>query len=60
MKLKSKPIAIRLSHKADRCYHYLRSKKVNAAHYLREGGEKLVIEKAIEFNYKEKDEYLPF
>lgn len=60
MKLKARPIAIRLSHKADKCYRYLQSKKVNAARYLREGGEQAVIDKAIEFYYKEKEEDLPF
>ena len=60
MILKSKPIAIRLNAKADKCYKYLQSKKVNAAYYLREGGEKAVIEKAIEFHYSEKEERLPF
>jgi hypothetical protein len=60
MLLKSKPIAIRLSHKADKCYKYLQSKKVNAAHYLREGGEQAVIDKAIEFHFEEKNEKLPF
>lgn len=56
MLLKSRPIAIRLSIKADRCYKYLQAKKVNAAHYLREGGEKAVIDKAIEFHFEEKKE----
>ena len=60
MILKAKPIAIRLSHKADKCYRYLQSKKVNAAYYLREGGEQAVIDKAIEFNYEEKEDKLPF
>ena len=59
MILKAKPISIRLSHKADKCYRFLQEKKVNAAYYLREGGEQAVIDKAIKFHYKEKIK-LPF
>ena len=60
MILKGKPISIRLSIRADKCYKYLQEKKVNAAYYLRGGGEKAVIDKAIDFYYNEKKEYLPF
>ena len=60
MKAKSKPITIRLSHKAERCREYLQSKKVNWCRYLLEGGEPLLIEKVIEFYYKPKKENYHF
>ena len=60
MVLKSKPITIRLSLKAERCKNFLQSKKVNWVRYLLEGGEPMLIEKAIEFYYKEKEDKLPF
>ena len=40
MILKSKPITIRLSLKAERCREFLKSKKVDWSRYLLEGGDK--------------------
>lgn len=60
--MKSKPTTIRLSQKAERCKNFLQSKKVKWQKYLLEGGEPMLIQKAIEYYYKEKEELnrLPF
>ena len=52
MRLKINAISIRLNNDAMEAYRYLQTKKVNPAKYLREGGEKRLIEVAEEFKYK--------
>jgi len=54
IKLHSKPKAIKLSVRCVNAWEYLVEHKVNAVHYLREGGEIAVINKANEFYFKEK------
>mgnify|MGYP006954432303 CR=1 FL=1 len=63
MKTKAdKPISIKLSINAHIAWYFLKDKGVNPDKYLREGGEQLVIDKAIKFGLslriKKKD--LPF
>jgi hypothetical protein len=59
-KIYIKPYPIRISTKCEKAWQYLVKHKVNAAHYLREGGEMAVINKANEFYFKYKEDYCPF
>jgi hypothetical protein len=54
IKLHSKPKPVRLSVRCMNAWEYLATHKVNAVHYLREGGEQAVINKANDFYFKEK------
>ena len=51
---KSKPICIRLSQRCYNAWLYLEKCNINAVEYLRQGGEMAVINKANEFNFKER------
>lgn len=52
----NKQIKITISKRCCKAYEYLRGHKINPNNYLREGGEIAVINKANEFNLKEKRE----
>ena len=54
MKYLSKPYQIRLSFRCEKAWVYLQKHKVKPGSYLREGGEKAVIDKANEFYMQEK------
>ena len=53
-------ITIRLSNECIEAYRFLQSKKINPAKYLRQGGEKLVIDVAFKNKFKLKKVKLPF
>lgn len=57
-KIYNEIISIRLSDEAFEAWHYLKNKKVSPAHFLRLGGEAMLIQKAVEF--KKHVEKLPF
>ena len=52
MKTKGKPISIRLSQNATKAWYFLQDHKVCPANYLRDGGENMLIDKAIKFGLK--------
>ena len=53
-------ITIRLSNECIEAYRFLQSKKINPAKYLRDGGEKLVIEIANKNKFTLKKVTIPF
>ncbi len=53
-------IAIRISKECFEAYQFLKSKHINSAKYLREGGEKLVIDMANKNKFTLKKTKLPF
>ena len=53
-------ITIRLSNECIEAYRFLQSKKINPAKYLRDGGEKLVIETANKNKFTLKKVTIPF
>jgi len=54
MKIYSKSYPIRLTFRCEKAWKYLKMMKLNPSYYLREGGEKMVIDKANEFYFKVK------
>jgi hypothetical protein len=54
-KPKTYPICIRISERCLRARRYLQKMEVNPDYYMREGGEKAVINKALEFFYEKEE-----
>ena len=55
----SKPYPLRLNSECEKAWLYLSKHKLNPAYYMRLGGEKAVIDKARDFEFKSKKENLP-
>ena len=60
MKYNKIKITLRISKDCFDAYHFLQKKKINPAKYLREGGEKLVIEIAERNKFTFKKVKMPF
>jgi len=55
----SKPYPLRLNFECEKAWGHLSKHKLNPTYYMRLGGEQAVIDKAKEFEFKQKNKDLP-